>query len=170
LSNKFKNSNGQLYTKRLFFETTGLANDRDTVLYTLKDEDHTVEDKVYVSLYKRYLDLEDLTEFTFANTYFDSYEHFRILCQAEWFLDHVQRWRRELQLKLKGRAYEALKARMYDTTDKNSFEATKMLISLLTPQEKSRRGRPDKEEIAKAVKDIAKEDQTLAEDHRRVFA
>jgi hypothetical protein len=168
--NKFKNSNGQLYTKRLFFETTTLINDRDSAIYTLKDEDHVSDGKTYLSLYKRYLDLEDVTEFTFANQFFDSYEHFRILTQAEWFLDHVKRWRRELQLKLKNRLYDALKARASDPTDKNSFESVKLLINLLDPPQRSSRGRPKKDEIAMAVKEIAKEEQSLADDHKRVFA
>ena len=59
---------------------------------------------------------------------------------------------------------------MDDTTDKNSFEATKILISLLDPPDRTKRGRPDKKEIAKAVKEIAQEESSLADDHKRIFA
>lgn len=170
VKSKFKNSNGQLYTKRIFFETCGVINDRDCVLYTLKDQDHEWEGNTYISLYKRYLELEDITEFQFANEYFDSYEHFRLLCQLEWFLDHVTRWRRELRLKLKNRLYDALKARAASSTDKNAFEAIKLLLTEVDPPQRSGRGRPAKEEINKAVKEIAREEQSLADDHKRVFA
>ena len=166
----FKNPNNQLYTKRLFFEMSGLINDKSESLYTLKDEDYTVDGVTYISLYKRYLDLEDISEFQFANTYFDSYEHFRIIAATEWFLEHLQRWRRELSLKLKSRLYASLIARAGSSTDKNSFEALKMLLVALDPPKPSTRGRPAKEEVARAVKEIAREESLLADDHKRVFA
>lgn len=168
----FKNSNGQLYTKRLFYETSGGLNDKSTVIYTLKDSDYTVDGVTYLSLYQRYLDMEDLTEFDFASTFFDSYEHFRILCQAEWFFEHVTRWRNELKLKLKAKALHRLKAVSSDTQNKNYFEANKLILSHLSEgdKDKPKRGRPNKEELAKAVKEVAKEDATLADDHKRIFA
>lgn len=166
----FKNSNGQLYTKRLFYETTTLINDRSSAIYTLKDQDHHADGRVYTSLYQAYLDMEDLTEYRFANRFFDSYEHLRLLNQAEWFSEHITRWRRELRLKLQSRAYDALLGLMKDGTSRNSFEATKLVLALLDPTEKARRGRPDKHEINKVVKEIAREEQSLADDHSRVFA
>ena len=45
-----------------------------------------------------------------------------------------------------------------------------MLLSLLDPPDKTKRGRPDKKEIAKAVKEIAQEESSLADDHKRIFA
>lgn len=168
----FKNSNGQLYTKRLFFETSSGLNDKATVVYTLKDEDYTVDGVTYISLYKRYLDMEDLTEFDFASKYFDSYEHFRILCQAEWFFEHVTRWRNELRLKLKAQALNRLKGVAVESANKNYFEANKLLLNHLSEgdKDKPKRGRPSKAEVAQAVKEIAKEDMALADDHKRIFA
>lgn len=170
MENRFKNASGQLYTKRLFYETSPGVNDRSSVLYTLKDQDHTVEGKTYISLYKRYLELEDVTEFNFANQYLDSYEHFRLLCDTEWFKDHIARWRTELQLKLRSRVLERIREIASDSTSKNSFEANKLLLSELTPKSKPTRGRPGKSEIAQAVKEIAREDMSLADDHKRIFA
>lgn len=167
----FKNSNGQLYTKRLFYETTFGLNDRSSVIYTLKDEDYTVDGFTYISLYKKYLEMEDLTEFDFATAYFDSYEHFRILCQAEWFFDHVKRWRRELALKLKAKVLHNIKATSQDPQNKNYFEANKLILSHLSEEkEKPKRGRPGKAEIDRAVKERADEELALADDHKRVFA
>lgn len=168
----FKNSNGQLYTKGLFFETSYGLNDKSTVIYTLKDEDYTVDGVTYLSLYKRYLAMEDLTEFDFASTFFDSYEHFRILCQAEWFYAHVSRWRRELKLKLKARVLNNISKAAQDLNNKNYFEANKLVLTHLSEldKDKAKRGRPSKEEVELKVKELAKEDQSITDDHKRIFA
>lgn len=168
----FKNSNGQLYTKRLFFETSGDVNDKSFTLYTLKDEDYTVDGKTYISLYKRYLELEDLTEFDFATLYFDSYEHFKILCQANWFFEHVLRWRNELRLKIKAKVLKKLRSTSDDIQNKNYFEANKLLLNHLSEADKNKtkRGRPSKEEIAHNLKQTAKEDEMTTDDHKRIFA
>jgi hypothetical protein len=123
-----------------------------------------------VSLYQKYLDLEDLTEFRFANQYFDSYEHFKILCESEWFKDHITRWREELRLKLRARVLDRITEIALDGTSKNSFEANKLLLSELANKTPSGRGRPNKTEVAKAVKEIAKEEYALNDDHKRIFA
>jgi len=172
----FKNSNNQLYTKRLFFEMCPLVNDKSTCIYTLKDFDHSYNGETYISLYQRYLDLEDTLEFDFANQYFESYEHFKILCQCEWFKPHIYRWRNELRLKLRSRAVQAIKSVSTNPQDKNYFEANKLILNGnldLQDGKKSKgpgRGRPSNDEIALAVKEIAKEDQSLADDHNRVFS
>lgn len=148
------------------------VNDKSTALYTLKDDDYTVEGKTYISLYRRYLQMEDLTEFDFATAYFDSYEHFRIMCQSDWFNEHVTRWRNELKLKLKAKALRNLKALASNEEAKNYFEANKLLLTHLNDEDKPKkgRGRPSKDEVAHAVKEIAREEYSLAEDHKRIFA
>ncbi len=170
MESRFKNANGQLYTKRLFYETAIGVNDKSSILYTLKDNDHTIGEDTFVSLYKRYLSMEDLTEFHFANTYFDSYEHFKLLCACEWFKDHIARWREELRLKLRAKVLERVSEIARDRTSKNSFEANKLLLAELTPKKSNSRGRPSKSEVAQAVKEIAKEDSALSDDHKRIFA
>lgn len=144
------------------------ANDRSMVLYTLKDEDHQVGDEVYVSLYKRYLALEDVTEYTFANTYFDSHEHWTMVAETEWMKPLVSRWRKELELKLKARAMEQLKLISEDEGHKNRFEAIKILLASGWKEKKTGAGRPDKDSIDKKAKEIAQEEANLQQDYLRI--
>jgi hypothetical protein len=143
------------------------ANDRSMVLYTLKDDDHQVGEELYVSLYKRYLALEDVTEYTFANTYFDSFEHWTLLSETEWMKPHVARWRKELELQLKARAMEQLKEIAKDKGNKNSFEAIKILMNAGW-KDKRNAGRPDKKEVDKQIKQIAEEESALNNDYLRI--
>lgn len=169
-SSRFKNINGLLYTKRLFYEMVPGINDLSSTYYTLKDKDITVNDQVFISLYPRYLELEDVTEFEFANAYFDSYEHFQILCDTEWFKDHISRWRKELDLKLRGQALKRIQQVASNAQDKNYFEANKIIMKgEYKAPTKSSRGRPSKSEISKAADKIAKEDLTIASDFNRII-
>lgn len=138
------------------------------VLYTLKDADHQVGDEVYLSLYKRYLALEDVTEYVFANLYFDSHEHWVLVSETEWMRPHVTRWRIELELQLKSKAMELLKEIAQDTGHKNRFEAIKILMTSGW-KDKPKAGRPDKDSIRKEAKQIAEEEAALSDDYKRIM-
>lgn len=122
VQNKFRSTIGSRYLKGLFFETTGA--DKGTVLYTLKDEDHNS----YPSLYRLYLEMEDLTEYEFANTYMDGWEHWTMLCACSWFQPYVARWRTELSLKVKAQALRAIREEAESDNSKNSYQANKFLL------------------------------------------
>lgn len=98
MSKVFKNGSGQLITKNLFLENA--YADKSQAIYTLKDEDHTLNGKDYPSLYLLYMNLEDQTEYEFANTYLYSWEHWKILQNCTWFIPYITRWREELSLKI----------------------------------------------------------------------
>ena len=161
----------------MFFEQT-LA-DKSSVVYTLKDWDHSVEStdasgvatvKVYPSLYRLYMEMEDLTEYEFANKYLDGWEHWEMLNACEWFKPYVERWRKELTLKVQARALKALRAEA-QSSSKNSFVANKFLVDRgwVDKSEKSHgRGRPSKDEVKKAADAIALHDKRLEEDMQRL--
>lgn len=99
-------------------------------MYTLKNEDRIINeegDKV-ISLYKRYMEEGDLTEYTFALKYFESWHHWQRVCNAQFFKkDILPRWRKELELKTKAEALENIKAESRSNS-KNSFAASKYLF------------------------------------------
>lgn len=166
----FKNASGQLYTKRLFFEQAYDVNDKTPCIYTLKDEDFTLDDKTYVSLYPHYLRMEDLTEYRFATTFFESYEHFSLLCNCSWFKPHIERWRKELRLKIRQNAIENIRAVARDEGSKNFFEANKMILSGMLEEKKgTSRGRPSKDEVSESVKEMAREDYSISKDYDRLI-
>lgn len=164
---KFRNATNGRYLKGLFFETTG--SDKASVSYTLKDWDHTVDGIVYPSLYRLYLEQEDLTEYEFANTHLDGWEHWEMLTSSNWFKPYVSRWRRELMLKLKARALNRLKAEAASTS-KNAFLANRYIIEkgFVDSGEKSGRGRPSKDEVRAAAESIAISERRLEEDFERL--
>lgn len=164
---KFRNSTNGRYLKGLFFETTGA--DKASVSYTLKDWDHTVDGVVYPSLYRLYIEQEDLTEYEFANAHLDGWEHWEMLNSTSWFKPYVDRWRKELSLKLKARALNRLKAEAASNS-KNAFLANKYLVEkgYVDSGEKHGRGRPTKDQVKAAAHEQALHERRLEEDFERL--
>ena len=164
---KFTNSNGQKYLRKLFVEESYTANDKSMVQYSYRDTDHPE----YPSLYKLYMDFEDPTEYQFAETYLLDYNHWLDLCQCTWFQPIVERWRQNLELKIKEKTLKSIIQIAEDPDSKNQFEALKILLnagwkdkSLKSPK----RGRPSSEEVKGRLKEIAQEELSLAEEYKRV--
>lgn len=162
---KFRNSTNGRYLKGLFFETT-LA-DKSSVVYSLKDWDH----EGFPSLYRLYMEMEDLTEYEFSNTYLDGWEHWEMLTSAEWFKPYAERWRKELSLKIKARALRGLRAEA-ESSSKNAFAANKFLVDRGWVEKEDGkphgRGRPSKEDVKKAADEMAITDRRLLEDSKRL--
>lgn len=165
---KFRNNSNGRYLKGLFFEMT--PSDKSSVSYTLKDWDHTVDGVVYPSLYRLYLEQEDLTEYEFANTYLDGWEHWEMLTSCSWFKPYAERWRKELALKVKARALNRLKAEAASSS-KNSFLANKYLVEKgwVDKTDNHGRGRPSKEEVKAAANEIVLSDRRIQDDYDRLM-
>lgn len=145
--NKFRNSSNQRLTKSLFFEE---SEDKSLVVYTLKDSDHTVGEVTYPSLYRLYMETEDLTEYDFAVSHLDGWEHWQMLKACSWFKPYAKRWKEELETKVMSRSLARLKAEA-SSSSKNAFYANRFLIERgwIPKGEKSPVGRPTKEAIRK---------------------
>jgi len=160
----YKNSNGVYYTKALFYEK---ASDKTNVVYTLKDNEYMS----YPSLYTLYMDMEDVTEFEFATKYFANYEHWQLLCSLSWFSPLVDRYRNELELKLKARALKRILAESKGNT-RDAYMAAKYVLEKgwdKTTNQKNNIGRPTKDQITKQAKIIASEDTLLDSDFDRIL-
>lgn len=161
---EFRASNNKLLLKGLFFEET--SADKTGVRYTLKEEDHLG----YPSLSRLYLEMEDPTEYDFAIACLESWTHWEQLLACNWFKPHINRWRKELEVKLKSRALAEIKAEAKNG-GRNSFAANKYLLERgWEPKEGQgrTRGRPTKEEIRKASQELAKATEDLADDYNRI--
>lgn len=159
---KFKNSNGERYTKSLFFETC--VGDKSSVLYTLKDEDHLG----YVSLYKLFMAEEDLTEYEFANKHLDSWDHWCKLKECSWFQPYLERWREELFLKIQARSLKNIKTLAKGQT-RDAFAASKYLLEKgWEPKEKNTKGRPTKDAIKMEASRMAEEEKIHSEAAKRI--
>jgi hypothetical protein len=131
---------GKRLLQSLFFETH--RGGPNGPYYTLKDDDHNG----LPSLYKLYMAANDPTEITFAETHLTGHEHWMMLCECSWFEPYATRWRKELELKIKGKALRVLQE-MADEGGPQALQAAKALLDydkFLDKKDKKRVGRPNK--------------------------
>lgn len=161
-NNPFRVHTGQLLYRGLFFETTGA--DKTGVVYTLKREDH----EGFLSLYRLFMETDDLTEYVFAIKHLDGWEHWKNLCSCTWFKPYVARWREELDIRAKGRALNAVRDLAKDKSAKEAFQANKFLLAGGWQEKKHSRGRPSKDDIKSEASRQASEARELNEEFNRV--
>lgn len=158
----YRNSNNVLLLRGLFVET---SSNPDSVIYTLKDHDY----KGYPSLKKLYLDTNDITEYTFATTYLESWTHWKLLSETTWFAPMAEVWREELELKNRAEALAAIISKS-KTNDKEAFQAAKYVADKGWDKSapKSTKGRPSKADIARAAHEIAEDHSQIEQDYERL--
>lgn len=161
---RFKNDRGLYMTRSLFFE---VAPDSDAAIYTLKDHDHTVRGKLFPSLYKLYMEEEDPTEYLFATKHLDSFKHWEMLCEATFFKNHVERWRKELNLKMTADNIQRIKV-LAASEDRGALEAQKYIAEKKWLVKEPTRGRPSKAEINKNLKEHMDHSSQVEEDYNRL--
>lgn len=141
--NPYRNPVGVRYLNALFYEMVGA--DKSTVLYTLKDHDH----EGYPSLYRRYILVNDLTEYQFAEEYLDGWDHWCKLCECEWFKPYVERWRKELILKNTSESLHIIQQEV----SKGDVQAAKFILSHLAKEEEMKTKKP----VGRPPKDAAED-------------
>jgi hypothetical protein len=159
----FRSSSGQRYLRALFYEM--VMADKSTVSYTLKDRDH----QSYPSLYRLYMEAADPTEYRFATAHLDGWVHWEELTQCDWFKPYVERWRRELDVKLRSEALAKIMAEAA-AGSQNSYHANKYLLEgPWKPTEKKKTGPTTRVAIQQEAHRIVSEGQEMASDHDRLF-
>lgn len=158
----------RLQTKALFFETT-LPEYRIEMEpeWTLKERDHLVDGKTYRSMKRIYLEMEDVTEYEFAMYTLGSFTHWETLCKSPWFKEHIDQWRKELNLKLKAKAMKSI-IQSATTSENLSFQAMKYLADNQYLDKGSKRGRPSKEDIKAELKKEAEASRVFRDDAERI--
>ena len=159
----FTNSVGAALLRGLFYEETGA--DKASVVYTLKDQDH----EGYPSLYRLYMETGDPTEWKFATQHLNGWKHWERLCDADWFKSYIDRWRRELQLRIASDSLARIMAEA-KTTSRDSFTANRYLLERgWVPKDKGQAGRPSKAAIKSEAHRIASESQQITKDFDRLL-
>jgi hypothetical protein len=159
---------GMTHTKGLFYETT-LPENREEMgtSWTLKENDHQADGRVYKSMKKMYIEMEDVTEYDFAHAALGSYKHWERLLESPIIRPHIDQWRKELNLKLKARAMKSIiKAATED--EKLSFQAMKYLADNDYLDKNGKRGRPSKEEVQAELRKEVQTNKTLMDDAARI--
>lgn len=157
---KLQDIMGKPLTQSLFLE---IGYNTEFAVYTLKDDDHVYEGKIYPSLKKLYLEMEDPTEYEFATTYLLGWRHWKRLCENKAIRKFIDEWREELELKLRCRGVKAT----IESAANGNFNAAKWLAD--RGWELRGAGRPSKEDVEREKKFQARASEEYSGDVVRLF-
>lgn len=102
---KWRGFGNKFLTEGLFLEH---HNDVDAVLYTTSTSDKRYKGRFIPSLHKLYVELEDVSEWNFANLYFANYEHWLLVKAKPFFKEYYAAMVEELNAKLRGKAIKQM--------------------------------------------------------------
>lgn len=124
---QLKGPNGKIRTQSLFYELS--YNDPSDVIFTLKEQDVEAHGKHYVSLHQLYVSMvpADPTEYSFAMTVFGSWDIWSAICKSPLVKPYVNKWRKEVEVKVKSQAIQAIAEEMR-SGGRSSFSAAKLLL------------------------------------------
>lgn len=124
---QLKGPNGKCRTKSLFYELS--YYDTTDVIFTTKEHDITVKDKLYVSLQQLFVKMvpHDPTEYEFAQAVFGSWNVWKGISEAPQIKPFVNHWRNEVVVKVKSQAIQAIAEEM-KSNGRSSFSAAKLLL------------------------------------------
>lgn len=155
--NKFKNEKGNLLTDGLFWELC-IPEKRQACIFTTKDEDIERDGKKYISLKKRYLELEDPTEYEFATTHLDGWKHWKKISTSYSLSKDVEEWREELEVRLRAKGI----AGILSEAECGSYNASKYLADKgWAPKRAGKAGAPSKERIVTEALKINKDNNVV---------
>lgn len=160
----FKDSQGRFRTLSLFYET---RHKDYPAFFTTKKRDITRNGVDYISLYLKYMEIADPTEYQVAVRLFGSWDHWQTLLNTKWFKELVTGWREELKVKLESDRFYEMRGHLADDGP-SSIQATKWLAERYGEKATTKRGRPSKEEKNAHLKRLAEETSELDEDAKRI--
>ena len=147
---KLVDTNGKPLTQSLFLE----IGYNDFAIFTLKEQDYDYNGKLYPSLKRLYLEMEDPTEYEFASTYLLGWRHWKRMNENKILAKHFDEWREELEYRMRCKGVKAL----LNSAKNGNFQAAKFFVD--KGWDKRQAGRPSKLEMEreKAFQDRVKEE------------
>lgn len=158
----FKNEAGKFFTKALFFELT-LPATRQNAIFTLKEDDHTVDGVLYKSLRKLFLACDDPTEYQFATQHLGGWTHWKQMQDSPVLQPYIADWREERDVMLRSKGILG----MMEQAEEGNMQASKWLAEKGWELDK-KRGRPSKAEVSKETKQQAKVQLAVMNDFKRL--
>lgn len=166
LFDAFKDTQGRYRTQSLFYET---RHPSYPAYFTTKKYHLTKKGKVYHSLYLKYMEIADPTEYQVAVQLFGSWDHWQALLKAKWFVELITGWREELKVRLESERFYEMKDMLEKAPNSpQALQATKWLADRYGEKATATRGRPTKEEKATHLKRLAESTAELDEDAERI--
>lgn len=165
-SSKFKTPNGKYFTKQLFQEpwSTLAIDDRAT-----KPTFSLHKDKPgLINFGKAYVQTRDPTGYKVAQELLGDYNLWTALMGCRWFLQAKEVWDRELDALLASEAIAEIQTLMKDGLPAQRLAAAKYMANHQYKQSKNTKGRPKREDIDRAARELAVSDREVAEDAERI--
>lgn len=104
---------GKFLTQSLFVETN---NTEEPAPYTLATYDRQKDGRLIQSLHKRYVEMEDIGEFEFANKYFENYHHWLKVKASAFFKDYYAAMVTELNAKMRSKSIKQMRQQVDEGT------------------------------------------------------
>ena len=158
---RLKDVSDRPMTQALFLE---IGYQEDKAVYTLKDQDHEYKGNTYPSLKRLFLEMEDVTEYEFANKYLLGWSHWKRMNENKALRKHFEEWREELELRLRAQGIRAI---IDQSADEKGFQAAKYLAE--KGWDKKQVGRPSKHDKLREERMQAKLDDEFKGDVVRLL-
>ena len=149
-------------TQSLFVEVGGY---NEFVLMTLTEHPKEYNGRVLPSLHTIYMEESDLTEYAVAMRVFGSWSHWEKILQNKKILKHIEKYRTELEVKVRS---EAVRALVHTASTEGSKGTTAAKYIAEKGWEKRKAGAPSKEEKARELKVQTKITDEVKEDMERL--
>jgi hypothetical protein len=160
---KMIDSKGAALTQGLFLETS--YGNTENVMYTLKSRDHFYKGRLLPSIKRLYLEMEDITEYSFAYAYFLDWEHWKRIKANALIAKHMEGWREELEVRVAAGGIRAMQDMACDI-EKPNFQAAKYIAD--RGWERRAVGRPSKEAVQREIRIAAKLSDEFTSDIERL--
>lgn len=150
---------GKPITQSLFLEISY----NEHAVYSLKEDHCEWEGRMFPSLKRLYLEMEDPTEYEFATKYLLGYKHWKRICENKQLAKHIDEWREELEMKLRSKAVR----NMLTSAKAGNYQAAKWFADRGWATKGA--GRPSKLDIEREKQFQARTDSEYGADIHRLF-
>ena len=157
-----KDSVGRYLTHAMFFESK-TAGFEPT--FTFKEFDHEYEGVIYTSMRRLYMEMADPTEYLFAIEVLGSWQHWQKLCNSALIREQIDKWREELEVKLRAESIQAI----HEVATTAGSKGTTAAKWIAAAGWRTGKGRPTKKEKARQMKIDARLDEDT-ESHMQLLA
>ena len=141
MSRKYRTSTNAWYTRQLFYEPWSKLNKEAQVAEPVFS---FTGRPGYIDAHTTFVNLGDPTGYKWAIEFLESYQHFEVLLNCDWFKSEFDKWVHEIEVKMRSEAIEKLR----EVAAGDSAQATvaAKFISTLD-YKKGSKGRPSNAEI-----------------------
>lgn len=166
----FKASNGKYYTRQLFWEEyIGLMQEQrvgQPIFSLYKDKPNMI------NFGKAYVESRDPTGYAVSQSLLEGdYTLWTVLMGCRWFVAAKEVWDRELDAAIASEAIQEIRDVMKTGMPSQRLAAAKYLANKEYRKDRTQaKGRPKREDIDRAAKDMAVNERELAEDLKRIKA